>query len=213
MGAVNRGDLAWALAAVLPHCGKTEATAVVGLEPYGDALYAYASDRYTTALARIRERSSLDVALVAKEATELMRFIRPVRVAEFEQDLAILPQPGELHVGVWVEDGELGDSAVFETTSSALSLKPLLGLITALHKAPLEWDEAVYQPDVLAKFAKAKRADTDRLRIFPRHIIDRNGAAVVTVGTDFIGAIAGLTYDQLGTATVADILQTEGNAA
>jgi hypothetical protein len=38
-------------------------------------------------------------------------------------------------------------------------------------------------------------------------VIDRNGAAVVSVGTDFIGAVAGLTYDDLGTATVADFLQ------
>jgi hypothetical protein len=37
-------------------------------------------------------------------------------------------------------------------------------------------------------------------------VADRNGAAIVTVGTDFIGAVAGLTYDDLGTATVADFL-------
>lgn len=210
---VNRGDLAWALAAVLPHCGKTEATAVVGLEPYGDALYAYASDRYTTGIARIRPFTDLHECLSTREATELMRFVRPGRVAEHEQEIILGHDLGELHVGYVDADGELLDSAVFETVTGQLSLGPLLAAVDCLDSAPLEFDELIFQPSLVAKFAKAQRAETDRLRILPRRVIDRNGAAVVTVGTDFIGAIAGLTYDQLGTATVADILQTEGNAA
>jgi hypothetical protein len=58
----------------------------------------------------------------------------------------------------------------------------------------------------MERFAKAHRVETDRLRLLPRRVADRNGAAIVTVGTDFIGAVAGLTYDDLGTATVADFL-------
>ena len=115
------------------------------------------------------------------------------------------------HVGAGFADGELhvatgDDSAVFETTESALTLDYLLTVVSRLADAPTEFDELIYQPDLLAKFGKAKRSDSDRLRILPRRPTDRNGAAVVAVGSNFVGAVAGLTYDQLGPDTVSAFL-------
>lgn len=210
---MRRGDLAWALTAVLPHAGKTEATAVVGLEQLNGWVHAYATDRYSMGIARIESMTDLDLRFTTKEATDLMRFVRPNRVAEHEQQLVLAVQPGEFHVGLVDADDVLCESEVYETTPHDLELSYLLEFMRRLDAAPGEWGECVFQPPLAAKFAKAQRVDADRLRILPHHASDKYGAAVVTVGTNFIGAIAGLEYDQLGTATVADFLHTEGKAA
>lgn len=207
---MNRADLGWALSAVLPHTGKTTETAVVGLDYIDGWTYVYASDRYTTGIAKIPASLFISDHLPTREATDLMRFVRPAKVAEQVEEVEHVTQPGELHVAA----GD--DTAVFETVDSALQLEHMLSLIRAIDARPVEWEALVYQPDLFAKFAKAKRTETDRLRIFPRRAIDRNGVAVVTVGTAFVGAISGLTYDDSSTADTVSAflnLNTKGRAA
>jgi hypothetical protein len=200
---VNRADLSFALNAVLPHCGKTAQTELVGLEYLQGVTYVYATDTYTLGIARITEGAAdIDIRLPRSEATDLMRFVRPGNKAEQIEELAFnSSRPGEFHVGYGDE------SEVYEVSNDhTLTLHYLFDYIDRLTACPFDWDEAIYQPKIMERFAKAHRVETDRLRLLPRRVIDRNGAAVVSVGTDFIGAVAGLTYDDLGTATVADFL-------
>jgi hypothetical protein len=140
-----------------------------------------------------------------------MRFVRPGNKAEQIEELAFnSSRPGEFHVGY----GEEKESEVYEVSADrTLTLSYLFEYVDRLTAYPFDWDEAIYQPKIMERFAKAHRVETDRLRLLPRRVIDRNGAAVVTVGTDFIGAVAGLTYDDLGTATVADFLTGVREAA
>lgn len=215
---MKRVDLAWALSAVLPHCGTDrQGLNYVGLEYRTGMLYAYATDRYTAAIARIPDGIEIYTALPSKEAADLMRFVRTDYVPEREDDLAYAHVPGELHIGLDRQINKDGtrkeDSAVFDLIEPDVTLDFLLDWIARLNAAEPEWDELILQPKLAEKWAKASRADSDRLRIYPRHTSDRNGAAVVTVGTDFIGAIAGMTYDQTGAATVADFLRVEERQA
>jgi hypothetical protein len=218
---VNRGDLSWALSAVLPHAGsRASNTDWVGLAYREGVSYAFATDKYTLGVARIPNGADVDLVLPAKEATELEQFVRPSYKDEHEGDVVYARQPGEFHVGfdrqVHRDGTTEEDSAVFETADAGVSLTYLFDYIRFVLAQPTEYDECIYQPSLMQKFAKAKRVGTDRLRIFPRRLSDAYGAALVTVGTDFVGAVAGLTYDELGTATVADFLtkiNLEGQAA
>lgn len=215
---MNRADLAWALNAVIPHAGNAhQGLDHVGLTYRDGALFVYATDKYTAAVARVNDGAAFDAALQTKEATDLLRFVRPNRVPEREQEIGSLVRDDELHIGFWAPDDPEAtaplDSAVFETCEPKLSLDYLLDWIRRLNDVPELDDNLIVQPKLLEKFAKAARADTDRLWILPRHASDRHGAAVVAAGADFIGAIAGLTYDQLGDATVASFLYPERKAA
>lgn len=215
---MKRVDLAWALGAVLPHAGtEKQGLNQVGLEFRAGQLYVYATDRYTVGIARVNEGADIRGALPAKEATDLMRFVRTDYVPEREDDIAYALAPNELHIGFARQVNKDGtreeDSAVFELTEPKVPFDFLLDWLMRLNDAEPEWDELILQPKLAEKFAKASRNDTDRLRITPRHATDVFGAAVVTVGSDFLGAIAGMTYDQLGAATVADFLNTERQAA
>jgi hypothetical protein len=208
---MNRADLSWALNAVIPHTGRrTETTNRVGLAYRDGWSFAYATDRYTSAVARIPNGADVRLWLPTSEAVELERFVRPSYKDEYEDELVYARQPQELHIGIDRRIDREGtreeDTAVFETVDDGVELEYIFDFIHRLSLAPAEFDECIYQVDLAAKFAKAKRTGEDRLRILPRHTNDVYGAAVVTVGTDFVGAIAGLTYDQLGSATVADFL-------
>lgn len=205
---MNRADLSWALNAVLPHCGKSEETNCVGLQYSNGLTYAWATDKYTIGIARISELpANIDVRLPKAEATDLMRFVRPSNKGEQIEELSFGRRPGEFHVGY------ADESEVYTTQDEfPLDLANLMQLIDRMLEAPADWDEAIYQPKLVEKFAKAQRVETDRLRILPRRVSDRNGVAVVSVGRDFLGAIAGLTYDQLGDVMVTDFLN-ERNAA
>lgn len=201
---MNRSDLSWALSSVIPHAGRQPATAFVGLAFNHDATYAYASDGYTIGIARVpgwAEGSAGEVHLSPKEATELMRFVRPGKVAEHEQKLFFAAREVELHVGFD------GDAEVFDSAAASLTLTHLLQRVQLIDRCEVELHECVYQPKLFERFAKAQRVEGDRLRMFPRRgRSGKYGAAVVTVGTDFIGAIAGLEYDDQGPATVAEFL-------
>lgn len=210
---MNRADLSWALNAVIPHAGRAlETTDRVGLAFSQGYSFVFATDRYTSAIARVPNGADFNIWLPTREAQELERFVRPSYKDEYADELVYAQQPQEFHIGfermVHRDGTREDDSAVFETADNGVRLGFLLDHIRRLSAAPAEFDECIYLPELITRFAKAKRETSDRFRILPRHTSDRNGAAVVTVGTDFVGAIAGLTYDQLGSATVADFLGT-----
>lgn len=211
---MNRADLAWALSAVLPHVGKRDPHNLVGLH-YSDVLYAFATDRYTVGIARIEEGPHVSLALSVPEAQDLMRYVRPTLVATKEQEIVTGARPGELHIGLAETDDIEADSAVFDTIDADVvsQFDYITEFCRQLFIRPTEWDGCVYQPDLLARFAKAKRTDGDRLRLMPRHAQDLFGAALITVGTGFTGAIAGLTYEELQAAPLASFLQTERKSA
>jgi hypothetical protein len=197
---MRRDDLHWALNAVIPHAGKKD-SASVGLTADGTSARIYATDQYTLGIARIDAGLNISsMHLPLKEATDLMRFVRPNKVAEQSEHLAFALQNAEFHVATDQ------DSAVYETVQSNLTVDYLSDFITRLAVAPKEWDELIYQPELITRFVKAKRLETDRLRIQPRHSIDMYGAAIITVGDDFVGAVAGLAYDDLGPNVVSSFL-------
>lgn len=204
-----RADLSWALSSVLPHAGKLAPYSVVGLSETSDDLaQVWATDGYTTGIARLS--SMLDealgtVVLPASEARDLERFVRPTRVGERTEavNLVYVGSLCELHVATE------SDSAVFECTEHSLTLDYLLDAVNRILALPYESAQGLdYQPDLFARFSKAKRSETDRLTLYPRRPSNgRNGVAVVTVGSDFLGAISGLTYEDSETDTVTEFLK------
>jgi len=204
---VNRADLTWCLSAVLPHVGRNEQTALVGLTVRDGLLFACATDRYTFGIARIPcQGDALSVTLPAKEATELMRFVRPSKVAEQSEQVDYVGSLSELHVAISDE------SAVFEATPGSRILDGLLDLARRIYAGPDDPEHLVFAADFAARFSKAKRTDTDFLSIHPRRFLDRNGVAVVTVGDDFIGGICGVAHC-VSTTTIDSFLELEGCAA
>lgn len=206
---MRRDELTWALNAVLPHCGNTAATNLVGIAPRLRGVFLYATDRYTIGVARIDAGSMAlgDAALSKREATDLMRFVRPSRVSEQEEAVELLTAPGELHVGT------PDDSAVFETVARPYSFEQLVSRLELLEALPAERADQEYGPDILARFAKAKRNEADRLLVRPRRYADRNGVAIIRSGSDFLGAVAGLTYGASGNTTLAEFFGTEERVA
>lgn len=193
-----RADLRWALDATLPHVGKTPQTAVLLLSrPAGDSrLCVAASDNYTAGVARVADGPAVDCALPATEARDLLKFVRPTRVAHDSEDVVMMQQDGELHVGFVNSDGETYDSAVFDTTDSHLTVAYLDSFFERLRVAPVEEHGSTYWPRLFGRFSKAERDETDRLCLYPRRTSDRHGAALVTVGDHFTGAVAGMEYEQ-----------------
>ena len=203
---MNRSDLAWALNAVLPHVGKRAPHDAVGLTAKGGSLFAFASDKYTLGIARIPDGPSLSLALLTSEAVDLMRFVRPTVKATQIEDVTVAVRGPELHVGLVNAEGETHDSAVFESWHSEGDLEFWLTHCRRIRDARQEFTNCVYDPDLCAKFAKAKRSEADRLRLYPR-AGKNTGIALVTVGSDFLGAVAGMTYEhEQGDATVASFL-------
>ena len=194
---MNRSDLAWALGAVLPHVGTTKGK-YVGIEARGGQIYVYATDAYTAGIARIPLGTEVDgfrhsyrCSISKSEAQDLMRFVRPAKKAHDAGELTVHAVGEELHVAT------AEDSAVFDLVSdNPVTLDLILEVVSATLSLPHDNATIVLQPSLAAKFAKAQRYETDRLRIYPfGGWGDVNGLAVVTVGEHFIGAVAGLTYE------------------
>jgi len=217
---MRRSDLSWALSAVLPHAGKGKPfTDCVGLTTRGGTAYLFATDNYTSGVARIDTYGDLelDVRMTSKEAVELERFVRPSYRDEEAGALTFDTRDLELHVGLERQihrDGSTEpDSSVFDVIEHSLSLGLLLGVVEALYQKPASLDGLVFQSTLAAKFAKAQRAEFERTRFYPRST-RQSGAAVVTVGTNFVGMVAGLTDDPAD-STVTSFLRVlrEGAAA
>jgi hypothetical protein len=208
---MNRADLSWALNAVLPHVGNEKnGLNQVGLDFRDGSTFVYATDKYTAAIARVNDGMDFRGALPVKEATDLMRYVRPDRVPERAQEIVYAQAPGELHIG---NVNDYDESQVFETCEPKVTLDYLLTWIRGIDQGETEYDELILAPKLVEKFAKAQRSDADRLWILPRRLTDRYGAAVMALGADFIGAVAGMTYDQQSTARVASFLYLEPQQA
>jgi hypothetical protein len=220
---MNRADLAWALNAVIPHAGTAvQGLNFVNLTSHHGALFVYATDNYTSGIARVNEGpAGFDgMALSVKEATDLMRFVRPQLVGD--RDVYVFAEPHytdagrlELHVGFDNPKDETFESEVYDALDSSprLDLDWMLGRIRLLNdEAPIE-DDLIVNPKLLEKFAKAARESTDRLWILPRTVDERHGGAVVACGQNFVGAVSGLSYDELGEATLASFLHPQVQAA
>jgi hypothetical protein len=206
---MNRADLAWALQATLPHVGQRKGP-FVGFSPEGDGTgFIYAFDSYAAGVARVLLDPSdrwPAFALSTAEAKDLHRFVKPTRKAHDAEQVRLLVDSGELHVGL-----EEGDSEVYDIyPDQEYTLESVLNLCRGVAAAPVEHREVVFQPALLGKFGKASREPTDRLRLYPHHTSDRYGAALVTVGTDFIGAVAGLEYDDVTPEILTVFLQHAG---
>lgn len=211
---MNRADLSWAIKAALPHAGRTVETEVVGFEQRDGHLYVYATDKYTLGIARVPFDGALPATfLLARDAQDLERFIRPNRVPEREQAVELLVHQDEMHVGFDSMEGD--DTAVYGTADRHFGLSDMLGKVAQLW-ALQPTTEIVLQPRLLEKFQKAARVDVEQCWVWPT-TQDNGPAAVVAVGTDFIGAIQGLTLtisDVDNAVTAVDsFLQMKGAAA
>lgn len=205
---MNRADFAWCLSAILPHVGRNKQTALVGLTVRDGLLFTCATDRYTFGIARIPcQGEEFSVTLPAKEAADLLRFIRPGKVAEQSEEVETLLADDGLHIAIQSE------SAVFETVEMQFELGDLASRLAIIESLPNDYERLEYNPSLMVKFAKAKRDVADRLRVYPKRANDRNGVALVTVGNDFLGAISGLSYTQEESVTVAGFLGFKGEAA
>lgn len=205
---------------MLPHVGtRVQGLDHVGLTYMDGSLFVHATDKYTLAIARVDDApSTICTALPVKEATELMRFVRPNRVGERTTEVSAATfavegyESAEFHVGFDNLDGEF-ESEVYETCEPKLPLDSQLAWLRRLNDRPDDTDNLIVQPKLLEKFAKAAREDGDRLWILSRQVDEVHGAAVVACGQNFVGAIAGLTYDDLGEATLASFLTDQKAAA
>ena len=205
---MTRAELTYALTAVLPHEGNRKGG--VGLTVREGELLAYATDGYTTGLSRVTwpQVPPFDVCLPVSEARDLMRFLRPSRVDEQSEAVELLSQDGELHVAI------PGDSQVFTLKEPTYSLDDLLALMRKVHGLPTEFSDCLYSPLLLGKFAKAQREANDRLRLYPKRTKNgKIGAAVLTIGTQFIGAVAGMDDSVETDSALSSFLQTEDKAA
>lgn len=201
---VNRQDLSWALQAVLPHAGSKS---TVNFEPD----WLYASDGYTigmTPLVGVQGETG-PFFMQPRECAELERWVRPRLVGEREQPVLLHLAEDGLHVG------RADETAVYDWTEPgpANPQRPaaeVLAFIRRLYANPQTSadDLRVFNPDYAARFAAAKRDKgrdevPDALVMHARQGIQM-GAAVVTVGDNFIGALMGLTYEQ---AVVSPLLE------
>lgn len=219
---MKRSDLSWALSSVLPHVGRNhEYTDCVGITTRDGVGYVFGTDRYTVGVARVEAATDdIDVRLSAKEAVELERFVRPSYKAEESGLLSFATRDLELHVGLERQTHRDGttesDTTFFDAKTHRLTLDYLLDTVGELYGLPESLAGLIHAPATLERFTKAGRTDADRLTFYPRKT-PLSGAAVVTVGADFVGMIAGLT-DLPETATVASFLSlpqepTKGRAA
>lgn len=201
---MNRADLAWALTATLPHVGTTKGP-TLGFESRNGSVYLYACDGYTTAgISRIDGPTGWAFHMAKGEAKDLLMFVRPSRVAHNAEVLSHAVRGAELHIGT--DD----DSAVFELAEPTMQLDGLLDLLGLWDRKPVQLSTVVQSPKLLERFSKAQRVEGDRLRWYP-HRTDSGTAALVLVGSDFVGALAGMSDDEQGESTVSSFLQNAGN--
>lgn len=203
---VTRSALWWTFQATLPHCKDT-----LGLSTSDDRLWTWGTDGYTIGISRAYDpdQEPCEVVLTHKIALDVMRWLRPTRKAEHVQEIQLIVRGEEFHLGAYDVSqlpGELVDSAVFAydwhdpddgVTPAPARLDYLREHIARISKQRVEMSQMVYQGPLLARFDKATRSTMDRVRFYPRRLDSRHGAAIVTVGPDFLGAISALTYDDV----------------
>ena len=211
---ITREELAWALTATLPHVGsKSRELDWIGLEAdiYMNQLLVFATDGYSTGIAKAEAEAfgeEFGCYLTPKEARDLLAFVRPNLVAEKAEIVRLLTsesfhrdENGEVHIAelhVALEGPEKGQpekseplSGVWSVRTPGNTFQAVYGLIEGVGRTVEPSGIVVLQPKLLAKFSRAQRDDDDVVNIYPARHLDRT-AAVVTVGSGFIGAVAGI---------------------
>lgn len=213
MLSLNRAEFAHALKAVLEHSGTADSKLDwVGFG--GNQLYA--TDGYSALIWHSGYGPGMqDWKLSVKEAKELLRYVKPNRVREKDEEVQLLdhqnPETGEweLHVGLFVpldetkpvesqidNAGTTYDSEVYsllDTTYSDLSTKTLWGAIEHYAAERLFSSDWVVQSALVARFKSAEIEYGDRTHWYlSGRSQDGAHAAVVTVGSNFIGCVMGL---------------------
>lgn len=210
----TRAELGWALKAVLPHCGSQ----VKQLDTVGiSRSYVYATDGYTAGIAKCD--STTPARLTSRDASDLQRWVRPTTKKTEDQPVVLKVTDTELHVGLLDAD-RLVDSAVYQLDTRRPNLEQMLnGWVNQVDRMAEGNGELVYKPDLFARFDKARREETDRLRLYPKDTYRGDslvGIGLVTVGDDFLGLIHGLTDDGVGYQqhpVLKTILTATGRAA
>lgn len=220
---INRAALAHGLKAVLEHVGDQRARLDwVGYD--SDAFYA--TDGYSFLMwcpADSVGISQDDWKLPTKEAKDLLRFIRPTLKRHDSEEVQLLdaqnPETGEweLHVGLFIPldetvlveqqidgAGEVYDSAVFSLHPpdySQVELKELNEVLRYVTSHLVHSSDWVLQSSLVSRFKTAEVEYGDRTHWYYAGP-GKHGeyAAVVTVGSEFIGAVAGL--GQLSSADI-----------
>lgn len=200
---VSRPDLAYALQAVLPHVGD----AARGLDWVGlDGQFVFALDGHTVGIAgmnSVQLFESVAFWLSEKEAKDLYRFVKPSRVSHKTDTIQLLLHDNagvkELHVGISPEDrSEEPVSEIYERREiDGQNWADVFGLVQQIRKRSHATECFVEQASLRARFAKAEREFGDRMRVYPS-FGERFDSAVITVGSDFLGAIAGLSDEHTG---------------
>lgn len=211
----TRAELGWALKAVLPHCGSQ----VKHLDTVGiSRQYVYATDGYTAGIARCD--STTTARLTCRDASDLQRWVRPTTKKTEDQPVVLKTTDTELHVGLLDADDQLADSAVYQLDTRRPGLEDeIVGWLQRADRMAEGNGELVYRPDLFARFDKARREETDRLRLYPKDTYRNDslvGVGLVTVGDDFLGLIHGLTDDGVGYGdhpVLKTILTATGRAA
>lgn len=203
---VNRADFYWTLDAAIPHMGsKSQGLDYVGIEwdSLTPELDVYATDSYTVGMSTIKVTWDhpdagpiQDIGIPKKEVKDLLQFVRPEVVAQRDTDVNLLVADGELHVGLLDRNSE-PLSEVYGLVIPPLLFSEVYGLIVKVRNAPHDTTHPAlpFNPDFAARFAKAKREETDRLLLYPRATDNTFGASYITVGDNFEGAIAGLSWE------------------
>ena len=206
---VNRQHLYDALDAVLPHVGTASRLLdCIGFEDRGDTLHVYATDRFTAGVSAVHKAPGSSgtlspVQLAKAEALGLLRSIRPTLKAHSDDTVQLAIGPAEfagaedeppqvltaLHAQWGEEDGVVFGPAV---TGSDLDYDALMQLVVQMRQRGEEKETPlIFNPAYLARFNKAAVDDSVRMRIYPIRK-GTAGAAVVTVGDNFLGMIAGM---------------------
>jgi hypothetical protein len=205
---VNRQHLYNALDSIIPHVGTpTRLLDVVGFEDCGDDIQLYATDRFTAGVARIHKATGTigtlsPVQLPKSEALGLLRSIRPTLKAHSEDTVQLIVGPAEfpggedelseVHTALHAQWGD--EDAVFfgpAVTGSDITYDKLMQLVAQMCQRGDEDTPLIFNPAYLARFNKAAVDDSVKMRIHPLRKGEA-GAAVVTVGSDFLGMIAGM---------------------
>lgn len=167
----------------------------------------FATDGYTAGVAYLDPVAmdvSPDIYLTPADARDLLQFVRPNLKREHGERVELLVAGDELHVGlpdaqerVVTGEGTKSQplSGVWSIRVPGLSfsvLENLLERLEAAHEGTMQ--PMVFDPDFAARFSKAKREYGDRMIIQPVSG-EVYGAAYVEIGPNFVGAIAGMTYD------------------
>lgn len=201
---ITRDELAWALTAVIPHAGSAARELDwIGLEadPFLAELLVFATDSLTVGVAKahLSHQDEMEEGqvfyLTVKEAKDLLQYIRPNLVAEKAEVLQLLVAADELHVAQ--KQPSEGGRSQNEPLSGVWSVRvpgaPFQAVWEVIERTWARTRRAghfVVPGKSAQKFARAER-DGDVLNVYPAVDGDKT-AAVVTVGLDFIGAVAGI---------------------